>query len=158
MGIAGDDIGHDVVCVLLRDPESVRELLAHSVQCDGSAVEVDKTVQALFTRVHPDFTSDVSIEPQVVPADHLWNFLGMTLVGLGATLLGGCPLRQLILTGEGNTDSGITVLGLFAGAAFSQNFLLASSPAGTGTWGPLAVIIGLVFCVAVGFLMREKIA
>ncbi|HEY94721.1 MAG TPA: YedE-related selenium metabolism membrane protein [Dehalococcoidia bacterium] len=90
--------------------------------------------------------------------DHLWNFLGMTLVGLGATLLGGCPLRQLILTGEGNTDSGITILGLFAGAAFAHNFLLASSPAGTGAWGPVAVIIGLVFCVAVGFLMREKIA
>ena len=90
--------------------------------------------------------------------DHLWNFLGMTLVGLGVTLLGGCPLRQLILTGEGNTDSGITVLGLFAGAAFAHNFLLASSPAGTGTFGPAAVIIGLVFCLGIGFLMREKTA
>jgi YedE family putative selenium metabolism protein len=90
--------------------------------------------------------------------DHLWNFLGMTLVGLAATMLGGCPLRQLILTGEGDTDAGMTVLGLFAGAAISHNFLLASSPSGTGAFGPAAVIIGLVFCLAIGFIMREKTA
>ena len=89
--------------------------------------------------------------------DHLWNFFGMSLVGLAATLLGGCPLRQLILTGEGDTDAGVTVLGLFAGAAIAHNFLLASSPQGVGTWGPIAVIIGLVFCLAIGFLMREKV-
>ncbi|MFC1932222.1 YedE family putative selenium transporter [Chloroflexota bacterium] len=89
--------------------------------------------------------------------NHLWNFLGMSLVGMAVTLLGGCPLRQLILTGEGDTDATMTVFGLFAGAAFAHNFLLASSPSGTGTWGPLAVIIGLVSCLAIGFLMREKV-
>jgi YedE family putative selenium metabolism protein len=86
---------------------------------------------------------------------HLWNFLGMGLVGLAATLLGGCPLRQLILTGEGDTDAAVTVLGLFAGAAIAHSFNLASSPSGTGTWGPVAVIIGLVFCAVVGLFMRE---
>ena len=90
--------------------------------------------------------------------NHLWNFLGMSLVGLAATLLGGCPLRQLILTGEGDTDAGVTVLGLFAGAAFAHNFLLASSPNGTGDFGPVAVVIGLIFCLTLGFLMRERIA
>ena len=88
---------------------------------------------------------------------HLWNFLGMGLVGLAATLLGGCPLRQLILTGEGDTDAGVTVLGLFAGAAFSHNFLFASSAKGIGAWGPVAVIIGLVFCLVVGFAMMERV-
>lgn len=88
--------------------------------------------------------------------DHLWNFLGMLLVGLAATLLGGCPLRQLVLSGEGDTDAGVTVLGLLAGAAFAHNFLLASSPSGTGTWGPVAVVTGLAFCVVVGLLMRDK--
>jgi hypothetical protein len=63
----------------------------------------------------------------------------------------------LILTGEGDTDAGVTILGLLAGAAVAHNFLLASSPAGTGTWGPLAVIIGLVFCIVIGFVMREKV-
>ena len=33
----------------------------------------------------------------------------MVLVGWGSVLLGGCPLRQLILAGEGNTDSAVTV-------------------------------------------------
>jgi len=88
--------------------------------------------------------------------NHLWNFFGMLLVGLAATLLGGCPLRQLILSGEGDTDAGVTVLGLLVGAAFAHNFLLASSPAGTGAWGPLAVILGLIFCLTIGCLMREK--
>ncbi|MBN2240366.1 MAG: YedE-related selenium metabolism membrane protein [Dehalococcoidales bacterium] len=88
--------------------------------------------------------------------NHVWNFLGMSLLGLAATLLGGCPLRNLILSGEGNTDAAITVLGYLAGAAISHNFLLASSPAGTGTFGPAAVIIGLVFCIGLGFIMRQK--
>ncbi len=92
----------------------------------------------------------------VAPTDHLWNFLGMALVGLAATLIGGCPLRNCILSGEGDTDAGMTVLGYFAGAAFAHNFLLASSPSGTGAWGPVAVIIGLVFCLAIGFIMMER--
>ncbi|MBA7628404.1 hypothetical protein ES703_35886 [subsurface metagenome] len=90
--------------------------------------------------------------------NHLWNFLGMTLCGLAATLLGGCPLRQTILSGEGNADAGITVLGLIAGAAFAHNFLLASSPSGTGDFGQVAVIIGLVLCLTIGFIMQERTA
>ena len=50
------------------------------------------------------------------------------MVGWGSVLLGGCPLRQLILAGEGNADSAITVLGMIAGAATSHNFGLAGSP------------------------------
>ncbi|HQQ40740.1 MAG TPA: YedE family putative selenium transporter, partial [Clostridia bacterium] len=33
----------------------------------------------------------------VAHTDGLWNFLGMALVGWGSVLLGGCPLRQVIL-------------------------------------------------------------
>ena len=95
-------------------------------------------------------------EQPVAHNDHLWNFLGMSHLGLAATLIGGCPLRNLILTGEGDTDAGMTVLGYFAGAAVAHNFLLASNPNGTGAFGPVAVIIGLVFCLAVGFLMIER--
>ena len=78
-------------------------------------------------------------------------------IGLAATLLGGCPLRQLILSGEGDTDAGVTVLGLLTGAAIAHNFAMASSPSGTGTWGPVAVVIGLVFCGVIGLAMREKV-
>lgn len=33
----------------------------------------------------------------VAHSDHVWNFLGMALVGWGSVLVGGCPLRQVIL-------------------------------------------------------------
>ncbi|MCL0095880.1 YedE family putative selenium transporter [Dehalococcoidia bacterium] len=92
----------------------------------------------------------------VAHTNHLWNFLGMVLVGLGSVLLGGCPLRQTILSGEGDTDAGITVLGFFAGAAFAHNFLLASTPDGPTDFGQVAVIVGLVFAASVGFLMRDR--
>jgi len=97
------------------------------------------------------------VNQPVAHDNHLWNFTGMLLAGLTATLLGGCPLRQTILSGEGDTDAAVTILGLLAGAAFAHNFLLASSPKGTGDFGPIAVIIGLAFCLAVGFLMQEKV-
>ena len=76
--------------------------------------------------------------------DGLWNFLGMLLVGYGSTLLGGCPLRQLVLTGEGNTDSAVTVLGFLAGAALCHNFSLASSANGPTLNGKIAVVICIV--------------
>ena len=96
------------------------------------------------------------VDQPVSHDDHIWNFLSMILVGLAATLLGGCPLRQLILSGEGDTDAAATVLGLVVGAGFAHNFVLSSSPAGVSDWGPLAVIMGLAFCLAVGWFMREK--
>ncbi len=93
----------------------------------------------LFTgSFHPGFAGQA-----ISHTDGLWNFLGMLLVGYGCTLLGGCPLRQLVLAGEGNTDSAVTVLGLLTGAAFCHNFGLASSANGPTENGKIAVIIGL---------------
>lgn len=86
----------------------------------------------------------------VAHVDGLWNALGMLLAGFACTLLGGCPLRQLILAGEGNTDSAVTVLGLMVGAAFAHNFGLASSGAGPTTNGKIAVIIGIIVVAAIG--------
>ena len=80
----------------------------------------------------------------VAHTDGLWNALGMFLTGFGCILLGGCPLRQLVLSGEGNTDGAVTVIGLMVGAAFAHNFGLASSGAGPTTNGKIAVIIGIV--------------
>lgn len=88
---------------------------------------------------------------------HLWNFLGMALVGLASTLVGGCPLRQLILSGEGDTDAAVTMLGLFAGAAFAHNFGLASGGTGPSAFGPLAVIAGLIIVIILGLLMRVRL-
>ena len=94
----------------------------------------------------------------VAHTDGLWNALGMVLVGWASVLLGGCPLRQLILTGEGNTDSAITVVGLVAGAAFAHNFGLASSGNGPTVAGMIAVVIGLVITafISVYYLIKNK--
>lgn len=80
----------------------------------------------------------------VAHSDGLWNALGMLLTGFGCVLLGGCPLRQLVLAGEGNGDSAAAVLGLAAGAAFAHNFGLASSGEGPTANGKIAVVIGIV--------------
>ena len=92
----------------------------------------------------------------VAHIDGLWNCLGMVLTGFGCVLLGGCPLRQLVLSGEGNADSAVTVLGLIVGAAFAHNFGLASSAAGPTGAGKLAVVIGLVVVTLIGCLNTFK--
>ncbi|NBG87854.1 YedE family putative selenium transporter [Isachenkonia alkalipeptolytica] len=91
----------------------------------------------------------------IAHTDHLWNFMGMALVGLTAVLLGGCPLRQTILASEGDTDAIITVVGLVAGAAFAHNFGLASSPAGSTFNGQVAVMIGLAVTLGIAILSTE---
>jgi len=88
--------------------------------------------------------------------DYAWNFLGMTLSGLAFALAGGCPGRQLILSGEGDGDAAVFVVGMIVGAGFAHNFALASSAKGPGAFGPAAVIIGLIFCLLIGFAMRER--
>jgi YedE family putative selenium metabolism protein len=80
----------------------------------------------------------------IAHSDFVWNFFGMALAGYGSTLLGGCPLRQSIMAGEGNADAAICVLGLIAGAAVSHNFGLAASPSGVPLNGQVAVVIGFV--------------
>lgn len=88
----------------------------------------------------------------IAHTDGLWNAAGMFLVGFASVLLGGCPLRQLVLAGEGNIDSAITILGLTAGAAFAHNFGLASSGEGPTANGKIAVVIGIVVCVLIASL------
>jgi YedE family putative selenium metabolism protein len=97
----------------------------------------------------------------VAHSQHLWNFLGMALAGLAFALAGGCPGRQLFLSGEGDGDAGVFVLGMIVGAGLAHNFALAGTPdsdvvGGIGPYGMAAVIVGLVVCVIIGFTMRQK--
>ncbi|MBI2901865.1 MAG: YedE-related selenium metabolism membrane protein [Planctomycetes bacterium] len=85
-----------------------------------------------------------------------WNFLSMILVGLAASLAGGCPVRQMVLAGEGDTDAVATILGMVVGGALAHNFNLASSAAGPTFSGKVAVGIGLLFCVAAALAMRGR--
>ena len=94
----------------------------------------------------------------VAHTDGLWNFLGMMLAGLGSVLLGGCPFRQLILAGGGNSDSVVAVLGMFVGAAFAHNFKMASSVAGVAENGKIGfvVVTVIVICIAVYNTLGKK--
>lgn len=103
------------------------------------------------------FNLGFDLQP-VAHSDGLWNFLGLSLVGFASVLLGGCPLRQLILAGEGNTDSVVTIIGLFVGAAICHNFGLASSPTGPTQNGQIATIICfvVVLVIAISNLQKAK--
>ncbi|NEZ46704.1 YedE-related selenium metabolism membrane protein [Clostridium niameyense] len=92
----------------------------------------------------------------VAHTDALWNFIGMVLTGWGSILLGGCPMRQLILSAEGNIDSVMAVLGMFVGAAFCHNFSLAASPKGPTANGKIAVILGFILVLAVSYINIDK--
>lgn len=92
----------------------------------------------------------------IAHTNHLWNFLGMSLAGLSFTMAGGCPGRQLFLSGEGDADAGIFVLGMIVGAGISHNFAMASSPKGVAAFGPTAVLIGLLFCLIIGLTTMQK--
>ena len=113
-----------------------------------------------------NFKLGFDLQP-IAHSSHLWNLLGMVLVGWGSVLLGGCPLRQLILAGSGNGDSAVTVFGMIVGAAFAHNFALAGNPDSTNDAGELvvggianagkvAVVIGFVVLLAISLLNSRK--
>ena len=116
--------------------------------------------------VQGSFKLGFDLQP-IAHSSHLWNLLGMVLVGWGSVLLGGCPLRQLILAGSGNGDSAVTVFGMIVGAAFAHNFALAGNPDSTNDAGELvvggianagkvAVVIGFVVLLAISLLNSRK--
>lgn len=109
-------------------------------------------VNLVLSQFNPGF-----VNQPIAHNNHLWNFLGMTLSGLAFALAGGCPGRQLILSGEGDGDAAVFVVGMIVGAGIAHNFVLASSAKGPGAFGPAAVIIGLIFCLLIGFSMRERV-
>lgn len=101
---------------------------------------------------HPGFEGQ-----PVAHTNHIWNFLGMALSGLAFTLAGGCPGRQLFLSGEGDMDAAIFALGMIAGAGIAHSLAMASSPKGIAFFGPAGVIIGFIFCLIIGFTQKDKI-
>jgi len=135
----------------IRDVVLFREwkLLAGFIAILISALLLNLLLTAITPGVY--FNLGLSGQP-VAHTDGLWNALGMFLTGVGCVLLGGCPLRQLVLAGEGNTDSAITIIGLMVGAAFAHNFGLASSAEGPTANGRMAVVIGItVVLLIAGF-------
>ena len=116
--------------------------------------------------INGSFKLGFTLQP-IAHSSQLWNLLGMVLVGWGSVLLGGCPLRQLILAGEGNGDSAITVFGMIAGAAFAHNFGLAGNAdamneakeivvGGISTNGKIAVCLGILIMLGVSLWNMPK--
>ncbi|MDA8431862.1 MAG: YedE family putative selenium transporter [Nitrospiraceae bacterium] len=87
---------------------------------------------------------------------HVWNFLGMLVVGFGSVLIRGCPFRQLISAGQGDTDAGAAVLGMLTGAALVQDWGLGGTAAGTPYEGQVAVLFGFCALLIIGLLYRRR--
>ncbi len=85
-----------------------------------------------------------------------WSFLGMLMVGFGSILIKGCPFRQLISAGQGDSDAGAAVLGMLFGGAIVQNWGLGGNAAGTPYEGQMAVTIGLCMLFVIGLLYRDR--
>jgi len=112
----------------------------------------------VYGQFHPGFTRGMDDAGQILqqPAAHTthWlNFAGMVLAGLSFTLAGGCPGRQVFLSGEGDGDAAVFVLGMLIGAAVAHNFLMV----GTQPNAPAIVVTGLVLVTVIGFMGRERL-
>lgn len=128
-------------------------------------------VMTIYNIATGNFHLSFSGQP-IAHSQHLWNILGMYVVGFAAVLAGGCPLRQLILAGQGSSDSAVTFPGMLLGAAFAHNFNLVGSaakaatatdaavPGGPAMPGKIAVIVCIVllFVIAATNLRRKKAA
>jgi YedE family putative selenium metabolism protein len=135
----------------IRDVVLIRDF--HLISGVGALLATAFTVNLILGQFHPGFENQ-----PIAHTNHTWNFLGMTLSGLAFVLAGGCPGRQLFLAGEGDMDAGIFAIGMIVGAGIAHNFAIASSPKGAAAFGPAAVVIGLIFCLIIGFTMREKMS
>lgn len=89
-------------------------------------------------------------------SDHLASFLAMALVGLTGAFAGGCPVRQVVMAGEGNGDALITAAGIAAGGALAHNFGLVSSVAGATAAGRNVVIGGIVVVLVYGWSVARS--
>ncbi|MFC2038875.1 YedE family putative selenium transporter [Chloroflexota bacterium] len=131
--------------IMLKDAHLLKGVLA--------LVAAAFVTNLILGQFNPGFT-----DQPVAQTNQWWNFGGMVLAGLAFTMAGGCPGRQMFLSGEGDADSAMFISGMLVGAGFAHTFTIASSPAGPAAFGPLAVIFGLAVCIVVGLTMREVVA
>ena len=95
----------------------------------------------------------------------LWNALPMVLVGLTGVLAGGCPVRQMVMAGEGNGDAFVTVAGIAFGGALAHNMglvsaadtpALAGGPTALGMWATgIGLAIALAYAAGITFGKKQ---
>ncbi|GAB4296004.1 MAG: YedE family putative selenium transporter [Desulfuromonadia bacterium] len=105
----------------------------------------------LFGRFHLSLTGQPGAH-----TDFLWSFLGMMLVGWVAMLVGGCPFRQLVKGGEGDTDAVVVTMGMAVGAALVQSTGIAATAAGVSPVGKVAILASLVIVAGMVLFLRER--
>ena len=86
--------------LMLKDPSPAVGLRGHLRS--GAGGQPDR---GQFHRLLLPVSAHCPLQSHLEPAGH------GHLVGWGSVLLGGCPLRQLVLAGSGNGDSAVTVPG-----------------------------------------------
>ena len=137
--------------ILMRDWHLFSGILAFMVAA--------LVMNLIYGQFHPGFTRGLTEAGEVIkqPAAHTvhWlNVMGMVLAGLSFTLAGGCPGRQIFLSGEGDGDAAMFVLGMLMGAGVAHNFLMV----GAQTLAPYAAVGGLVLVLVIGIAGRERLA
>ncbi len=127
-------------------------------------------VMLIFNLAMGKFVVGFDTPGVIAHSEFIWNILGMYAVGFAAVLAGGCPLRQLILAGQGSSDAAVTVLGLFFGAALCHNLGLAASgtamnaetqqivPGAVPMNGKVACVICIVVCFVIAFTNKRETA
>ena len=85
----------------------------------------------------------------IAHSQHLWSILGMYAVGFAAVLAGGCPLRQLVLAGQGSSDAGVS--GTALNAETGEIVAGAVPPA-----GKIAAIICIIICFVIAFTNKRS--
>ena len=127
-------------------------------------------VMLVFNIATGGFKASFDGQP-IAHSQHIWNILGLYAVGFGGVLAGGCPLRQMVLAGQGSSDAAITFVGMLVGAAFAHNFGIASAAAAAATAETEAVVggptivgqvvlvasIAVLFIIAVTNLRKRKV-
>ncbi|HTP66174.1 MAG TPA: YeeE/YedE thiosulfate transporter family protein, partial [Geobacteraceae bacterium] len=111
------------------------------------------TINLASERFHPGFYGQAGAH-----TDHLWNLLGMGLVGWTSVLIGGCPFRQLVKAGEGDADAGLVVIGMFIGGALVQAWGISATAAGVPVAGKVALLLGFAFIMVTCLLFRQRTA
>jgi hypothetical protein len=86
----------------------------------------------------------------------LWSGLGMLLVGWISALIGGCPFRQLVKSGEGDSDAGLVVIGMLLGGGIVQSWGIAATSSGVSLAGKVAVLSGLMLVIVATLFLREE--
>ena len=107
------------------------------------------------------FHAGVDGQP-IAHSDWLWNTLALALVGACGALAGGCPVRQIVMAGEGNGDAMVGCAGLVFGAAIAHGFGLvstatnATAAGGASANGAVAVVVLLALVLVYAQSMARR--